>query len=449
MKKSKIFAALALSACMALGATGLIACSPNNGGTNGNGDSGYTQETDDPIMKVYKAYVTSAQANGEEPMSYEEWYADLLANAKGDKGDKGEKGEKGDKGDTGVGIKTIEIKDGKYVITFTDGETIELDIPSENHTHNWEQSKEVQATCTSLGYILYTCDVDGCSDKKYEFSDALGHSYNQAPVLSIPATCTQEGIEIRACDNCGDNKVIVTEKLPHVYEGEICKNCGHEKGVIKNFGTFELTAGATQDISFEGIENGTYWLYAELESGEAVLGGLSTSTPQRNATTGQPVGNPYAYDMFNHVQKIYKSIQIIDSVKFPATVLTNNTESTMKIKVTLREFEAPEIKDGEEIDVPAINTNMGYVPIPIDPSLVGINVKITISNWAESGYPAIYNGEDHSSVYTFKAADKVQDQTGVYSVTMTIPEGVTSLCFKCPTSKKNCNTTVKIELVTE
>ena len=101
MKKSKIFAALALSACMALGATGLIACAPNNGGNNGNGDSGYTQDTVDPIMEVYKAYVTSAKANGEEPMSYEEWYADLLANAKGDKGDKGDTGAKGDKGDKG------------------------------------------------------------------------------------------------------------------------------------------------------------------------------------------------------------------------------------------------------------------------------------------------------------------------------------------------------------
>ena len=99
MKKSKIFAALALSACMALGTTGLIACAPNNGNTGG--DSGYTQDTVDPIMEVYNAYVTSAQANGEEPMSYEEWYADLLANAKGDKGDKGDAGDKGDKGDKG------------------------------------------------------------------------------------------------------------------------------------------------------------------------------------------------------------------------------------------------------------------------------------------------------------------------------------------------------------
>ncbi|MCH5147619.1 MAG: hypothetical protein J1F61_06450 [Clostridiales bacterium] len=99
MKKSKILAALALSACMALGTTGLIACAPNNG--NNGGDSGYTQDTVDPIMEVYNAYVTSAQANGEEPMSYDDWYADLLANAKGDKGDKGDAGDKGDKGDKG------------------------------------------------------------------------------------------------------------------------------------------------------------------------------------------------------------------------------------------------------------------------------------------------------------------------------------------------------------
>ena len=101
MKKSKIFAALALSACMALGTFGFAACSPKGDNNGGGSNSGYTQETDDPIMKVYKAYVTSAQANGEEPMSYDDWYADLLANAKGDKGDKGDAGEKGDKGDKG------------------------------------------------------------------------------------------------------------------------------------------------------------------------------------------------------------------------------------------------------------------------------------------------------------------------------------------------------------
>ena len=97
MKKSKIFAALALSACMALGTTGLIACAPNNGSNGGN--TGDTENKS--IMRVYEAYVAAAEANGEDVLDYDEWYADLLANAKGEKGDKGEKGETGAKGDKG------------------------------------------------------------------------------------------------------------------------------------------------------------------------------------------------------------------------------------------------------------------------------------------------------------------------------------------------------------
>lgn len=102
MKKSKIFATLALSACMAFGTTSLIACAPNNGNNGGTGDT-----ENKSIMRVYEAYAQAAAANGEDVLDYDEWYADLLANAKGDKGDKGDtgaqgaKGDKGDKGDTG------------------------------------------------------------------------------------------------------------------------------------------------------------------------------------------------------------------------------------------------------------------------------------------------------------------------------------------------------------
>ena len=96
MKKSKIFAALALSACMTLGTVGLTACS------SCNGDGGTSSTTDTRIMEVYDAYVASAKANGEKALDYEEWYADLLANAKGAKGDKGDTGAQGEKGDKGA-----------------------------------------------------------------------------------------------------------------------------------------------------------------------------------------------------------------------------------------------------------------------------------------------------------------------------------------------------------
>lgn len=55
------------------------------------------------IEKIYAQYVVYAQAEGQEPLSYEEWLAFIKGEKgdKGDKGDQGDQGEKGDKGDQG------------------------------------------------------------------------------------------------------------------------------------------------------------------------------------------------------------------------------------------------------------------------------------------------------------------------------------------------------------
>ena len=98
--KSKLLA-LMLSATMVVGSVvGMSAC-----------DNGSTNETDKPNVdaQIYAVY-TAYQENG-GTLSYDEWYADLLASAKGEKGDKGDKGDtgpqgpqgpQGDKGDTGA-----------------------------------------------------------------------------------------------------------------------------------------------------------------------------------------------------------------------------------------------------------------------------------------------------------------------------------------------------------
>ena len=93
MKIKKVLMALALSACVALGATGIAACAPKGGNNGGNGNTG--NNVDKSIMRVYEAYAEAAAANGEDVLSYDDWYADLLANAKGAKGDKGDKGADG------------------------------------------------------------------------------------------------------------------------------------------------------------------------------------------------------------------------------------------------------------------------------------------------------------------------------------------------------------------
>ncbi|MCH5147621.1 MAG: collagen-like protein [Clostridiales bacterium] len=159
MKKSKIFAALALSACMALGTTGLIACAPNNGSNGGN--TGDTENKS--IMRVYEAYVAAAEANGEDVLDYDAWYADLLANAKGEKGDKGEKGEtgaKGDKGDNGE-----NGKDGNGWLVGTTAPTAEQGNDGDLYLDSatWNVYHKVSGAWVLLGNIKGADGVGGGS----------------------------------------------------------------------------------------------------------------------------------------------------------------------------------------------------------------------------------------------------------------------------------------------
>ena len=118
MKIKKVLMALALSACVALGATGIAACSPKGGNNGGNGNTG--NNVDKSIMRVYEAYKTAAQENGEDVLDYDDWYADLLANAKGAKGDKGDKGADGSTWLVGsIDPRSFEGKDGDLYLNIT------------------------------------------------------------------------------------------------------------------------------------------------------------------------------------------------------------------------------------------------------------------------------------------------------------------------------------------
>ena len=86
-RKNKLFASILSIACMSAGVISLASCSEKD-----------VQDTRDPqILAVYTAYAQST----ENPLTYEEWLAELLASAKGEKGDTGPQGEKGETGPQG------------------------------------------------------------------------------------------------------------------------------------------------------------------------------------------------------------------------------------------------------------------------------------------------------------------------------------------------------------
>ena len=94
----------------------------------------FQQNSDEPteIEAVYAQYVVYAEAQGQAPLSYEDWLATI-------------KGEKGDKGEDGVGIKSVQIDaDGNLLITFTDGTSQTVEMPKQDGTQQAVQSLQYQ-----------------------------------------------------------------------------------------------------------------------------------------------------------------------------------------------------------------------------------------------------------------------------------------------------------------
>ena len=97
MKSKKLIAVISLVIVVAMLSVMIAACNPEA-----------KDDIDPQIYAIYELYCASAKAAGEEPLSYDAWYAQLLANAKGEKGDKGDQGAPGDAGKDGASWHTGE-----------------------------------------------------------------------------------------------------------------------------------------------------------------------------------------------------------------------------------------------------------------------------------------------------------------------------------------------------
>lgn len=84
-----------------------------------------------------------------------------------------------------------------------------------DHEHSYSKSKTVAATCTDLGYTLYTCKC-GKTDIR-DFQNAKGHKFGEEEVLE--ATCGQPGYRQATCQRCGTIETReVFDALEHDYE---------------------------------------------------------------------------------------------------------------------------------------------------------------------------------------------------------------------------------------
>ncbi|MCH5148737.1 MAG: collagen-like protein, partial [Clostridiales bacterium] len=383
----------ALSACMALGTMSVAACSPNKG-NNGGGNTGDT--VDKSIMRVYEAYAKSAEANGDDVMDYDEWYADLLANAKGEKGDKGDKGdtgaqgEKGDKGDDGEkGEDGAAGKDGNTWLVGTTAPTQDVGKDGDLYLDytTWNVYHKVSGEWQLLGNIK---GADG--------STGDGGSQGGS-------------------------------------QGEVGER------VVKDFGSVTISASGTQELDLTGVEAGIYYLVAETSVTPA--SGILSSTTDN-----------YKYDMYAPLKGEYKSAIIVKEDTTTQTTLTNSSASELTASVKLVEYVAPVIKAGEEIDVPMMYTGaQRYMPVQLDAALLGKTVKVTIKFPEVSKAPGvIYPKASTSAGYaSFGAWNTTSDKigTGIYSKELDLSKmgEETSVAFRSQDANTEFNATVKFEIV--
>lgn len=202
---------------------------------------------------------------------------------KGDKGDKGDTGADGEDGTDGRGILSVTTEGGKLIITYTDGTSVELDMPTaselcdhaaaetvviaehdeENEgtyltvcndcgaaeiTHGKRhkfESHKYDPTCTEDGYTIDECIYCGYSETDpTEIVPALGHDFDEGHyVVGEGLTiCEDGGTTVSVCTRCGETSTSHTDPTGHrsdewevttrpttASEGEIkgtCINCG-------------------------------------------------------------------------------------------------------------------------------------------------------------------------------------------------------------------------------
>ncbi len=116
------------------------------------------------------------------------------------------------------------------------GDTIII-VPPENHEHSYTYIESVSPNCESLGYDRFQCTGCGLLEKR-NYTPAKGHTYGDITVRD--ASCTQGGLIISLCSDCGDFYQTTTPMGKHDYKTEkhnptcisvgytdhICEECG-------------------------------------------------------------------------------------------------------------------------------------------------------------------------------------------------------------------------------
>ena len=147
------------------------------------------------------------------------------------------------------------------------------------------QSETTGATCTEMGFTVYTCTRCGDSYKG-DYADVAAHDYKSE--VTKP-TCTEMGFTTFTCNLCGDT-----------YKGEYTKAAGHKPGdwIIDKQPTTTAEGSKHKECTVCGVKLDTAAIEKIYNSattdthGEATVGGYLvtvTDTDTRNPVSGAAV----------------------------------------------------------------------------------------------------------------------------------------------------------------
>ena len=81
----------------------------------------------------------------------------------------------------------------------TDPSTEPTDPPVTGpHEHQFYKTETHSATCTQMGYSVYTCDCGKTTTR--DFREAKGHDYGDPVIFEL--TCEQDGYTLMVCQRC-------------------------------------------------------------------------------------------------------------------------------------------------------------------------------------------------------------------------------------------------------
>lgn len=116
--------------------------------------------------------------------------------------------------------------------------------PTSATGHDYAEVKRVLPTCTVDGYVDYACQNPGCTATKREILKAPG-SHAWGDWVKTDPSCTQKGMQKRACNRCGEEETKEIPALGHNWgdwvtvvkatctqkgqDKRTCSRCGEEE----------------------------------------------------------------------------------------------------------------------------------------------------------------------------------------------------------------------------